>query len=131
VSQDEREQGVRAILNFGHTFGHAIEAATGYTTYLHGEAVALGMLIATDLSQRLGLVDAEVVARVRSLLAKAGLPTDTPALGAARILQLMQMDKKVLQGAVRLVLLEQLGRAAIVGNYDPQALAGVLKEYFG
>jgi 3-dehydroquinate synthase len=131
VSQDERELGLRAILNFGHTFGHAIEAATGYSTYLHGEAVALGMLIATDLSQRLGLVEAEVLVRVRALLAKAGLPTETPSLGAARILALMQMDKKVLQGAVRLILLEQLGRAAVIGNYDQAALAAVLTGYFG
>ena len=76
VAQDEREQGLRAILNFGHTFGHAIEAATAYEAYLHGEAVALGMLMAADLSCRLGMTDAAIKARVRDLVARAGLPTD-------------------------------------------------------
>ena len=94
-AQDEREQGLRAILNFGHTFGHAIEAATGYESYLHGEAVALGMLIAADLSCRLGMIDPTVKARLHGLVARAGLPTVAPAIGAARALGLMQMDKKV------------------------------------
>src|SRR3984885_8333225 len=108
VAKDEREQNLRAILNFGHTFGHAIEAATGFTTYLHGEAVGLGMLIAASLSQRLGMIDAAVKNRIRDLLQRAGLPPEVPRIGATRALELMQMDKKVRAGALRLVLLERL-----------------------
>ena len=109
VGRDERESNLRAILNFGHTFGHAIESATRYETYLHGEAVGLGMLMAADLSRRLGLIDTADAARIRDLLTRAGLPTDTPRIGAARAFELMRMDKKVLGGTVRLVLLESLG----------------------
>ncbi len=130
VAKDEREQHLRAILNFGHTFGHAIEAATGYETYLHGEAVGLGMLIATDMSRRLGLIDGAVKDRVRDILARAGLPTEPPRVGAAQVLELMHMDKKVLAGAVRLVLLEKLGRAIVTGDYSRSELDATLKEYF-
>jgi 3-dehydroquinate synthase len=130
VARDEREQNLRAILNFGHTFGHAIEAATAYETYLHGEAVGLGMLIAADLSQRLGLIDGAVKERLRDLLTRAGLPTDAPRVGAAKALELMQMDKKVLAGAVRLVLLEKLGRAVVTADYAQTALDATLQEYF-
>ncbi|MFI4890289.1 MAG: 3-dehydroquinate synthase [Steroidobacterales bacterium] len=131
VAQDEREQNLRAILNFGHTFAHAIEAATGYARYLHGEAVALGMLLASEFSSRLGMIDADVTRRVRALLTIAGLPTEMPRIGAVRALELMQMDKKVLAGSIRLVLLERLGRAAIVGHYPQDALQQLLREYFG
>jgi 3-dehydroquinate synthase len=130
VAKDEREQNLRAILNFGHTFGHAIEAATGYETYLHGEAVGLGMLMATDLSHRLGLIDAGIKGRVRDILGKAGLPTAAPRIGAAKALELMQMDKKVLAGAMRLVLLEKLGRAIVTADYAQGALEATLAEYF-
>jgi shikimate kinase/3-dehydroquinate synthase len=130
VAQDEREQGLRAILNFGHTFGHAIEAATAYETYLHGEAVALGMLIAVDLSCRLGIIDAAVKARLHDLVARAGLPTDAPKIGAARALALMQMDKKVLSGKLRLVLLEKLGSAIVTSTYPQSALDAALRENF-
>jgi 3-dehydroquinate synthase len=130
VGHDEREQSLRAILNFGHTFGHAIEAATAYETYLHGEAVALGMLMAADLSCRLGLIDAPVKARVQSLLARAGLPTEAPKIGAARALELMRMDKKVLAGAIRLVLLEKLGRAVVIAKYPQNELDATLSEHF-
>ena len=130
VAQDEREQGLRAILNFGHTFGHAIEAATAYETYLHGEAVALGMLIAVDLSCRLGMIDAAVKARLHELVARAGLPTDAPKIGAARALALMQMDKKVLSGKLRLVLLEKLGSAIVTSTYPQSALDAALRENF-
>jgi 3-dehydroquinate synthase len=130
VAKDEREQNLRAILNFGHTFGHAIEAATAYETYLHGEAVGLGMLIATSLSQRLGLVDGAIRDRVRDILGKAGLPTEAPRVGVAKALELMQMDKKVLAGAVRLVLLEKLGRAIVTADYSQKALDATLEEYF-
>ncbi len=130
VAKDEREQNLRAILNFGHTFGHAIEAATGYETYLHGEAVGLGMLIAADLSQRLGLIDKAVKARVRDILVRAGLPTEAPHVGAAKAYELMQMDKKVLGGSVRLVLLEKLGRAIVTANYAQNSLEATLAEHF-
>ncbi len=130
VGKDERERNLRAILNFGHTFGHAVEAATSYQTYLHGEAVALGMLMAADLSQRLGLIDAALKNRVRDILIKAGLPTAAPRIGAARALELMHMDKKVLAGTIRLVLLEKLGRAVVTGDYAQAALDATLTEHF-
>jgi len=130
VAKDEREQNLRAILNFGHTFAHAIEAATGYETYLHGEAVGLGMLIAADVSHRLGLIDAAIQERVREILRKAGLPTAAPRIGAVRALELMQMDKKVLAGTVRLVLLERLGRAIVTGDYSRAALDGAMAAHF-
>ena len=116
VAQDEREEGLRAILNFGHTFGHAIEAATGYEMYLHGEAVGLGMLMAADLSCRLGMIDTPARNLIYALVRRAGLPTEAPRIGAARALELMQMDKKVQKGAIRLVLLERLGNATVSPN---------------
>jgi 3-dehydroquinate synthase len=131
VARDEREQSVRAILNFGHTFGHALEAATGYTQYLHGEAVALGMLIATDFSHRIGIIDAAIVEKVRQILGKAGLPVEAPQVGGIKILELMQMDKKVQGGAVRLVLLQRLGRAVVTAQYPKPLLESTLKDYFG
>ncbi len=130
VGADERERDVRAILNFGHTFGHAIETATEYRTYLHGEAVGLGLLMATDLSHRLGRVDAAVKQRVGDLVARAGLPTAAPRIGAARALDLMRMDKKVRAGAVRLVLLERLGLAELTDDGSGPALDATLQEYF-
>jgi len=130
VGRDEREQGLRAILNFGHTFGHAIEAATAYETYLHGEAVALGMLMAADFSCRLGLIDPAVKERVHDVVARAGLPTEAPKIGAARAFELMRMDKKVLAGAVRLVLLEKIGRAVVTANYPQGALEATLSAHF-
>jgi 3-dehydroquinate synthase len=130
VARDEFEHDLRAILNFGHTFGHAIEAATGYETYLHGEAVGLGMLMAADLSQRLGLIDAAVKNRIHDILQRAGLPTQAPRIDASRVLELMRMDKKVLAGAMRLVLLEKLGRAVITADYSPALLDATLTEYF-
>ena len=130
VAKDEREQNLRAILNFGHTFGHAIEAATAYEVYLHGEAVALGMLIAAEFSHKAGLIDGAIKDRVRDILSKAGLPTEAPRVGAARMQELMQMDKKVLGGAIRLVLLEKLGRAIVTTDYPQSALDAVLAEFF-
>ena len=129
VARDEREQSLRAILNFGHTFGHVIEAATGYETYLHGEAVGLGMLMAADLSCKLGLIDRAVEERVRTLVERAGLPTEAPKIGVARALELMRMDKKVLAGKVRLVLLEKLGRAVVIDQYPQDLLEATLSEY--
>lgn len=130
VGADEREQGLRAILNLGHTFGHAIETATGYTEWLHGEAVAVGMIMAADLSHRLGWVSAADVERTRELLKRFQLPTQAPRIGAQRGLQLMGMDKKVLKGQLRLVLLKPLGNAVVVNDYSAQALDETLKAHF-
>jgi 3-dehydroquinate synthase len=131
VGVDEREQGLRAILNLGHTFGHAIETATGYGTWLHGEAVAAGMVMAADLSERLGWLPAADRARALGLLTRLGLPVQAPHIGADRALQLMGMDKKVLEGKLRLVLLRQLGKADVVGDYSKAALEATLREHFG
>jgi 3-dehydroquinate synthase len=129
VGEDEREQGRRAILNFGHTFGHALEAATQFERYLHGEAVALGMLMAADLSREMGLIDAQARERIEGLVRRAGLPTDAPKLGASHALELMRMDKKVLSGKVRLVLLERLGSAIVVSKYPQRALESTLRNH--
>ncbi len=120
VRQDEREGGLRAILNFGHTFGHAIEAGLGYGEWLHGEAVGCGMVMAADLSQRMGLIDAPSVARVRALVAAAGLPVKAPDLGTARWLELMEVDKKNEGGAIKFILLKPLGAPSITNA--PQEL---------
>ncbi|MES2348344.1 MAG: bifunctional shikimate kinase/3-dehydroquinate synthase AroKB [Pseudomonadota bacterium] len=113
VRQDEREGGLRAILNFGHTFGHAIENGLGYGAWLHGEAVGCGMVMAADLSHRMGLVDAATVARMRALVAAAGLPVKAPDLGAERWLELMEVDKKNEGGAIKFILLKPLGAPSI------------------
>jgi 3-dehydroquinate synthase len=130
VAADEHEHGQRALLNLGHTFGHAIETATGYGEWLHGEAVAVGMLLATDLSQRLGLLDTPDLQRIRMLLQRAGLPDTAPCIGAKRALELMGMDKKVLQGRIRLVLLSRLGAGVLSGDYPADALQETLRTYF-
>jgi 3-dehydroquinate synthase len=113
VAQDEREGGLRAILNFGHTFGHAIEAGLGYGQWLHGEAVGCGMVMAADLSVRLGLMPAEFMLRMQRLCERAGLPVRGPALGADRYLELMRVDKKAEAGEVRFVLIDTLGHAVL------------------
>ena len=114
VAADEREAGLRATLNLGHTFGHAIETGLGYGVWLHGEAVAAGMCMAADLSNRLGWLTNADLHRAHQLLASAGLPTTPPAeLSPARLRELMAIDKKVLDGRLRLVLLEQIGHAVI------------------
>ena len=120
VGQDEREGGLRAILNFGHTFGHAIEAGMGYGKWLHGEAVGCGMVMALDLSRRLGLVDENFTLRMKALLVRAGLPVVGPALGADRYLELMQVDKKTEAGEIRFVVIDRPGHAAVRGA--PEAL---------
>ncbi|MET0279502.1 MAG: 3-dehydroquinate synthase [Steroidobacteraceae bacterium] len=131
VRRDEREAGDRALLNLGHTFGHAIETATGYTEWLHGEAVAAGMLIAADMSARLGLLPASDVQRVRDLLLRIGLPVEAPKFGAARAFDYMSVDKKVKSGRIRLVLLEKLGAARFTADYADETLHGTLRTYFG
>ncbi len=117
VGADEREAGLRAILNFGHTFGHAIEAGMGYGVWLHGEGVAAGMVMAAELSRRLGLVDAAFVERLTHLIARAGLPTRGPVLDAAdnagRYLELMRVDKKAEAGEIRFVLIDGPGQAVM------------------
>jgi 3-dehydroquinate synthase len=118
VGQDERESGLRAILNFGHTFGHAIEAGLGYGAWLHGEAVGCGMVMGLQLSRRLGLVDEAFVQRVTALIARAGLPIVGPDLGADRYLQLMRVDKKAEAGQIRFVVIERPGQAAVRGAGD-------------
>jgi 3-dehydroquinate synthase len=130
VAADEREQGQRALLNLGHTFGHAIETAAGYGAWLHGEAVALGMLMATEMSHALGSIAAADVMRVRDLLRRAQLPTVAPRIGAERALELMGMDKKVLDGHIRLVLLRGLGQGVISGDYPATVLQATLRRHF-
>jgi 3-dehydroquinate synthase len=113
VGQDERETGLRAILNFGHTFGHAIESGLGYGEWLHGEAVGCGMVMAARLSQRLGGVDAAFVERLTRLIERAGLPIVGPALGADRYLELMRVDKKSEAGEIRFVVIDRPGSAVV------------------
>ncbi|HMM53511.1 MAG TPA: 3-dehydroquinate synthase [Candidatus Desulfobacillus sp.] len=113
VAEDETEAGARALLNLGHTFGHAIETGLGHGAWLHGEAVSAGMAMAAELSRRLGWLDKADVARTTALLERAGLPVLGPPLGAGRYLELMALDKKVVAGRLRLVLLEALGRAVV------------------
>ena len=115
VRQDEREGGLRAILNFGHTFGHAIEAGLGYGEWLHGEAVGCGMVMAADLSVRLGYLTGQDQARIVALVKAARLPTVAPDLGEARWLELMEVDKKNEGGQIKFILLKPLGTATITG----------------
>ena len=120
VGSDERESGLRAILNFGHTFGHAIEAALGYGSWLHGEAVACGMVMATELSFELGLVGADAVPRLQRLLERAGLPVRAPAIALDRFVELMRIDKKAEAGEIRFVLVDGAGRAVVRSAPDAQ-----------
>jgi 3-dehydroquinate synthase len=126
VGRDEREAGQRALLNLGHTFGHAIETAMGYGRWLHGEAVAAGMVLAARFSERLGYLRRSDVERVEALLARARLPIEPPALGADRYLELMGHDKKVQAGNIRLVLLKRLGEALLVDSYPNGELHDLL-----
>jgi 3-dehydroquinate synthase len=113
VGQDERENGLRAILNFGHTFGHAIEAGLGYGRWLHGEAVGCGMVLAAELSAELGLVPREFAARLTALVERAGLPVQAPAMAGERWLDLMRVDKKAEAGQIRFIVIEAPGRAGL------------------
>ena len=116
VAEDEKENGIRAILNLGHTFGHAIETAMGYGTWLHGEAVAMGIVLASRASIQVGYIDNSTNARIWNILIHAGLPVTPPHLSAETYLELMGKDKKVEGGEIRLILLERLGRAVIETN---------------
>jgi 3-dehydroquinate synthase len=127
VAADERETGDRALLNFGHTFGHAIETAAGYGEWLHGEAVAVGMVLASEMSQRLGWLESQEVENVRDVLLRAGLPVDPPhEMTIEDFLRHMTRDKKVSDGRIRLVLLESIGHAKLVSDYSDTLLHEVL-----
>ena len=129
VAKDEHEQGERALLNLGHTFGHAIENAMGYGVWLHGEAVAAGTMMAADLSQRMDWLSANDVVRIKNSLLAANLPLVPPKLGAAKYLDLMGLDKKVENGKIRLVLQQGIGRAVITSDYDADKLNASLSAY--
>ena len=129
--RDEREEGSRALLNLGHTFGHAIETGAGYGSVLHGEAVAAGLVLAAELSARTGRIPGSEALRVRALLSASGLPVDPPRIGRARMLELMAMDKKVKGGQIRLVLLDGIGRATVTADYPREALESLLEERAG
>ncbi len=126
VAQDEREGGIRAILNLGHTFGHAIETGMGYGNWLHGEAVAAGMVMATETSRRMGWLSAADVTRTRALIRAAGLPDVAPDLGVDAYLEYMGHDKKVEGGKMRFVLLKKLGEAVITADVPTDVLTDVL-----
>lgn len=128
VAADEREQGIRAWLNLGHTFGHAIETAKGYGNWLHGEAVAAGTMMAADLSLRLGSINQQEADEVRQLFELMELPIAPPAdMTEQAFLDLMQVDKKVLDGRLRLVLLEEIGKAVVTSEFDVELLQQTLK----
>ena len=127
VAADETEQGERALLNLGHTFGHAIETGLGYGEWLHGEAVAAGTMMAAELSRRLGWLQGEDIERIATLFARARLPVWGPRLGAARYLELMAHDKKVEAGKLRLVLLREVGRAVIHGEAAAADIAAAVE----
>lgn len=130
VAADEREAGNRALLNLGHTFGHAIETGMGYGEWLHGEAVGAGICMAADLSRRLGWITESDQARIASLIVRAELPTYPPdKINAEQFMQLMSVDKKVLAQKIRLVLMRRLGYSVVTDEFDPDLLKVTLNEY--
>jgi 3-dehydroquinate synthase len=129
VERDEREEtGLRAVLNYGHTFAHAIEATMGYGELLHGEAVSIGMICAAQLAQRLGRVDSEFSSRQQRLLARLGLPTELPGIAESEMLAAMSRDKKVEFGQLRFVLPTRLGHVELVGRIDQSLVRSVLQD---
>ncbi|RTZ61945.1 MAG: 3-dehydroquinate synthase [Gammaproteobacteria bacterium] len=129
VAADEREGGLRAILNLGHTFGHAIETAMGYGNWLHGEAIGAGMVAAAEMSQRMGWLESEDVERAISLIKLAGLPIQGPnKLDAGKMIELMQVDKKVQDGRIRLILLKSIGQAVITDDYSRETLTQTIEH---
>ena len=130
VGADEREQGLRAVLNFGHTFAHAIETGLGYGAWLHGEAVGCGMAMAADLSVRSGLLEPAHAARISMLLQRVGLPTRAPSLGTERYIELMRLDKKASGGQLRFVLADGPGRAVVRG-VNPAHLVETIETFCG
>ena len=132
VAEDEFEAGIRAILNLGHTFGHAIETGVGYGEYLHGEAVAIGIGYAADLSRRMEWITSSDVSRILSLLKQAKLPVVPPKeMDVSRFIELMSVDKKNVDGKIRLILLESIGKATLPINIDQSLLEQTLKNYAG
>ena len=129
VAQDERESGVRALLNFGHTFGHVIETHEGYGNWLHGEAVAAGMVQAAELSQKIGWLTSEDVGRIKRILTVANLPITPPAIDVQTALELMGHDKKVKHGQIRLILLKSLGDAVLTNDFDAELLTDILSQH--
>ncbi len=129
VAQDEREAGVRALLNFGHTFGHVFETHEGYGNWLHGEAVAAGMVQAAKLSQKMGWLSADDVARLKRVLTLAKLPINPPPIAIDTALTLMGHDKKVKGGQIRLILLKSLGQAVLTDDFDASLLTEVLSKH--
>ena len=129
VAQDEKEHGIRAYLNLGHTFGHAIEAQMGYGNWLHGEAVAAGMVLACRLSEALGYLSAADTARARALIHAAGLPVAPPSMPLSAWISHMQHDKKVQDGQMRFVVLHALGQAAMATQISTAQLKQVLQPY--
>ena len=130
VGQDEHERGRRALLNLGHTFGHAIELKAGYGEWLHGEAVAAGTCMAAEFSARVGTLEPAAVGRIRQLFERLRLPVRPPPAEPGQFLAAMGMDKKVVAGQIRLVLLDRIGSARITGDYAPHELADYLREQF-
>jgi len=129
VAADERESGQRALLNLGHTFGHAIETGMGYGEWLHGEAVAAGMVMAAKLSEKMGWISVQEVQKVRDLLIKAKLPVEPPkALSADKLLELMSVDKKMQDGVLSLVLMKSYGKSVVTSDFDKDALRDVLTQ---
>lgn len=129
VAADEKESGQRALLNLGHTFGHAIETGTGYGTWLHGEAIAAGMYMAADLSERLHWISRDDVRYVKKILRAANLPVYPPKeMDRNKFLELMAVDKKVINNCLRLVLLEKLGQAVVTEKFEQSALNTMLSE---
>jgi 3-dehydroquinate synthase len=132
VAEDEFEAGIRAILNLGHTFGHAIETGMGYGEYLHGEAVSIGIGYAADLSRRMEWITKSDVSRILSLLKRAKLPVVPPkAMDVSQFIDLMSVDKKNVDGKIRLILLESIGKATLPINIDQSLLEQTLKNYAG
>ncbi len=128
VSEDEKETGIRTILNYGHTIAHGLEAATNYGRFLHGEAVAIGMMGAAKLSHRLKLLSEEAVERHKAILQKFGLPTDCSGVALNDVLAAMELDKKVRDKAIRWVLLEDIGQAVIRSDVPGKDVLSVLQE---
>jgi len=129
VAADEREQGTRALLNLGHTFGHAIETGLGYGSWLHGEAIAAGMVMAASMSQQLGWLTEDDVGRIEALLQRAQLPIRAPAeLTTQRFLEIMSLDKKVQQHRIRLVLLRAIGEALITADFEAEMLEATIER---
>ncbi len=131
VAQDERESGIRALLNLGHTFGHAIEAGMGYGNWLHGEAVGAGMVLAARVSHAMGLINLSDLTRAESLIARAGLPVEAPALGVEKYLDYMGVDKKVEEGTIRFVLLNSIGGAFVTADVPGEIVKAVLSTLKG